>query len=84
MKNVLNIFLWIVIICWAGVCLYDFYNVRHEKEARFCIKEETKEYNDGNVYVCTGPGYKVFKYKRLKYNAIEFAPFWTKEKIFND
>ena len=61
-----------------GICLFDFYNVTNEKEPQFCLKEEIIEYADGHVDVCTGLGYKVHKYDRASYKAIEFGPFWSK------
>ncbi len=75
-KKVLNIILWIVLLCWIGICFYDFINVQNKKEPKFCIKEEVNKYSDGNVKICLGLGYKVINYQRSSYRAIEFGPFW--------
>ena len=78
--KILDITLWIVLIGWMAICLYDFYNVKNEKDPKFCIKEEIIQYEDGTVESCLGPGYKVYNYKRDSFNAIEFGPFWAKDR----
>lgn len=78
----LDIFLWVVLIAWMLVVVIDYVKVVNEKEPVFCIKEEVLEYSDGSVDSCTGLGYKVYKYNRESYQAIEFGPFWT--KVRND
>ncbi len=76
-RIVLSIALWVILIIWMVVCLFDFINVQNGKEATFCIKETVNKYNDGQVKICTGLGYKVIKYERSSYKAIEFGPFWS-------
>lgn len=78
--RIFDLILWIVLLGWMGVCLFDFYNVTNEQDPKFCLKQEILEYEDGNVDVCTGLGYKVHKYNRASFKAIEFVPFWVKVK----
>ena len=79
-KRVLYIIFWIILIAWMIICLIDFNNTRNDKNPKFCIKKETIKYEDGNVEVCTGLGYKIYHYNRKSYNAVEFGPLWTKDK----
>lgn len=72
--------IWILIFVWAGMLLFDYYNVSQEKEPKFCIKKEIIEYPDGSVDVCTGLGYKVYHYERESFNAREFGPFWIEDR----
>ncbi|MBQ6687288.1 MAG: hypothetical protein IJN03_02055 [Bacilli bacterium] len=70
----------VIAILWAAVVLTDYLRFRINKDALFCIKEETKTYNDGTVHSCTGLGYKVYNYQRRSITAVEFGPFFLKEK----
>lgn len=79
-SRIMNVVLWIVLFIWMGVCLIDFYNVHQEKEPMFCIKTGTNEYEDGNVDWCLGAGYKIYHYNRKSFKAIEFGPFWSKDR----
>lgn len=79
-NKIINVILWIVMIAWMAMCLYDFYRVHTEKEPVFCLKKETTKYEDGNVDSCLGLGYKVYNYKRSSFRAIEFGPFWSKDR----
>ncbi len=78
--KILDIILWIVLIAWMAVVIVDYNHVRNEEKPKFCLKEETIQYEDGTVESCTGLGYKVFEYKRDSYTAIEFGPFWIKDR----
>lgn len=79
-SKILNIVLWVILIVWMAICLIDFYKVSNENEPIFCLKKETTTYDDGTVDSCLGLGYKVYKYKRASYSAIEFGPFWSKDR----
>lgn len=79
--KVMNIILWIVLLGWMAVCITDFIQVQREKKPIFCLtKMKTVKYNDGTVQSCVGVGYKYFKYDRKSYKAIEFGPFWSKDR----
>lgn len=78
--KILDILLWIILIGWMAIVFMDYYRVTNEKEPKFCIKEETIQYEDGTVESCTGLGYKVYEYNRDSFDAIEFGPFWAKDR----
>ena len=77
-SRIFDLIIWIVLLGWMGICLFDFYNVTNEQEPKFCLKQEILEYEDGTVDVCKGLGYNVHKYNRASYKAIEFVPFFKK------
>ncbi len=80
--RVLNVLLLLLVIAWAGIVLFDYFNVRGKNQPKFCFwKQETKVYEDGNVESCIGLGYKVITYNRTSYKALEFGPFWITERI---
>lgn len=79
-SKVLNIIFTVIFIVWVIMLLIDYLNVSKHKEATFCISHELKKYTDGSVEICNGLGYKVYKYNRDNYKAIEFGPFWLEEK----
>lgn len=79
--KILNVLLLVVVIAWAGLVLFEYFNVRGKNEPKFCFwKQETKVYDDGNVESCIGLGYKVITYNRTSYRALEFGPFWISER----
>ena len=78
--KILDILLWIILIGWMAIVFMDYYRVTNEKEPKFCIKEETIQYEDGTVESCTGLGYIVYEYNRDSFDAIEFGPFWAKDR----
>lgn len=80
LSKVLNIIFTIIFIGWISILLIDYMNVSKIKDPKFCISHEIKDYTDGLVEICNGLGYKVYKYDRVNYKAIEFGPFWLEEK----
>jgi len=72
------------------MCLVDFANVQKLNNPYFCWGGKTvtyteddetfSEYGTGTVNYCYGLGYKVINYDRSNYNAIEFGPFWSKNR----
>lgn len=78
--RIFDLVLWVVLFAWIGICVYDFYNVSNDKEAKFCLKTEEKTYEDGIVKSCTGLGYKAYYYDRKSYKGKEFGPFWIKPR----
>ncbi len=76
-KKVINILLWLVLFTWIGLTLYDFVQVKRQKDPLFCVKTTEKEYLDGKTNTCIGLGYKVIKYNRESIKALEFKPIWA-------
>ena len=81
--KVFDIILWVVLIAWMIIVVIDYIKVVTKKEPIFCINRKEIKYEDGTVNSCTGLGYKVHKYNRESYQAIEFGPFWIKVKNNN-
>ena len=75
--KVLVIFL---IVAWIAIIFIDYFKATSTGEPVFCIKEEVKSYDDGKVYICTGFGYKMLRYDRKSINAVEFGPFFIRER----
>lgn len=80
-SKIVNIVLWVMLIFWIGVCLFDFFNTKSGNAPTFCITKKTKTYSDGTTTTCVGPGYKVYNYKRDSIKAVEFGPLWGKERL---
>lgn len=79
--DVFKVVLLAIIIIWIIIFFIDYFRARQSKTPLFCISEETKEYDDGTVYSCTGLGYKMYQYNRSSVDAtIEFGPFFIKER----
>lgn len=83
--RIFNIFLWVLLLVWLLLVMLDFINIKSNKEPKYCwLNNKTTEYSDGTVTECSGLGYKVIKYNRASYNAIEFGPFWIKDRTKNN
>ena len=80
-SRIFNIIITIIIFGWVGIAIIDYINVSQEKQPMFCIEQETKEYEDGQVHICKGLGYKVYEYDRDIIKGLEFGPFWIEEKV---
>ncbi len=81
LSRVLNILLWIVLFAWMALVVIDYFHVQNQEKPQFCwFNEHTTSYNDGSVTECTGLGYKVINYDRTSFKAIEFGPFWIKDR----
>ena len=80
-SRIINIVLWVILFAWMELVFVDFLNVKNEEEPQFCMcNKKTTQYDNGKVTECTGLGYKVINYKREDFNAIEFGPFWIKDR----
>ena len=80
-NDVMKVAFLAIIIIWIICFIIDYSRVRSSNKPVFCLHKETKKYPDGEVYVCTGFGYKAYYYSRKSVNAtIEFGPFFLKER----
>ena len=79
-KKIFSILLWLILLGWMAVCLIDFYKTHQREKPMFTFKKETTKYEDGEVDVYIGAGYKIFNYKRKCFDGIEFGPFWNKDR----
>lgn len=78
-KKIISLVLWIAVLAWVGIIVYDYIAVNNDKSPSFCLSTETKEYSDGTVEICKGLGYNYYNYKRTSYTAKQFGPFFIKE-----
>lgn len=79
--DIIKVAILALVIIWIIIFFIDYFRARQSKDPIFCISEQTKEYEDGNVYSCTGLGYKMYRYNRNSIDAsIEFGPFFIKER----
>ena len=79
--DIIKIVVLALIIIWIIIFFIDYFRARQSKTPIFCLSEQTKEYDDGTVYSCTGLGYKMYKYDLASIDAsIEFGPFFIKER----
>lgn len=83
-KTLINIIIWLVVLSWAGVLVYDFLNVINEKDPKFCLEKSTEKNSDGVVEKCEGVGYNVYKYDYGTVKYIEFVPFFSKPKTLDE
>ena len=78
--NIFKIILIALIVSWVTVVFVDYFRNMDSKDPIFCLKKEVKKYEDGEVYICTGLGYKAFRYERKSLHGTGFGPFFTKEQ----
>ena len=79
-ENITKILLIVLLVGWVAIVFVDYFRNMDGKDPKFCLKQETKKYPDGEVYICTGLGYKAFRYERKSVGGTAFGPFFTKEK----
>lgn len=79
-RKILNIVVWLIVFVVLSICILDFIRVKMDKDPKFCIKNTTVKYEDGNVKCCFGLGYKVYNYNRKSYRKVEYVPIWSKDK----
>lgn len=78
--TILKVVFLLVLFAWICLVFTDYFRARKDEKPLVCLKEETKVYDDGTVYQCTGLGYKMFKYERASITATEFGPFFIQER----
>lgn len=83
-KIIINIFMWIVVLGWAGMLIYDFISTLSGKNPTFCLENTTEKVTDGTIETCEGVGYKVYKYNYGGQGYIEFVPFFQKPKTYEE
>lgn len=78
---IVNLLLWVILIGWVALVVMDYMHIQNEEQPQFCwFNQNTIEYKDGTVKECTGLGYKVINYDRSSFKAVEFGPFWIKDR----
>ncbi len=80
-SDIIKIVILSIVIIWIFCFFIDYFRARQSKKPLFCITQNTKTYDDGTVYSCTGMGYKMYKYERASIpTKLEFGPFFIKER----
>ena len=83
-KIIINILIWVVVLGWAGMLIYDFISTLSGKNPTFCLENTTEKVSDGTIETCEGVGYKVYKYSFGGQGYIEFVPFFQKPKTYEE
>lgn len=84
-SRIVNIALWVILFAWMALVLVDYIHTRNDEKPQFCWwNKNTTQYEDGTVTSCNGLGYKVINYNRDSFKAIEFGPFWIKDRTQKD
>lgn len=80
-NDIIKVVVLSVIIIWVICFGIDLIRARQNKWPLFCVKESIKNYEDGTVEICTGVGYKMYKYKRSSIPVtVQFGPFFMEER----
>lgn len=79
-ENIIKVLVIILLVGWVTIVFVDYFRNLDGKDPMFCLKETTNKYPDGEVYICTGLGYKAFRYERKDLNGTGFGPFFIKEQ----
>jgi len=79
-KKIIIIIIWIVLFIWMVICFVDYNKTRNEKRPLFCLNRKTLKYDDGNIDVCYGFGYKIYHYNRATLRGFEYGPIWLSNK----
>lgn len=69
----------VLLVAWIVIVFIDWKRTTDGKYPYFCIKPQTKVYDDGTTFVCNGLGYKMYRYNRT-FGGYDFGPFFIKEK----
>ena len=78
--KIFDVVISIVVFGIMGIWFIDFFSVYNDKDPKFCLEIEIREYEDGSTTVCTGLGYKVYQYDRYSIEGSEFGPVWMEER----
>lgn len=80
-RKVFNIVIAILFVIWCYLLISDYFRIKDDKKAIYCVKNIIYDYTDGSVEECIGIGYKVYYYDRPNINVkSEIGPFWIKMK----
>lgn len=79
LETIFKVLFLVALIGWVTIVFYDYFRSKNGKDPKFCIKEVTHKYSDGDTYECLGLGYKMYRYNR-SFSAVQFGPFFIKER----
>ncbi len=79
--DIIKVVVLALVLIWIICFFIDYFRARDAKDPFFCISKQTKTYDDGTVFSCTGLGYKMYRYNRASVSTqLEFGPFFMKER----
>ncbi len=67
-----------VVVVWIGLILVEYFRYQDNEPMLVVLKEETRAYDDGHVYVYWGLGYKSITYERTSIYGKEFGHLFIK------
>lgn len=80
-SDIIKIVILTLVVIWILCFFVDYFRARQSKTPFFCFAKEIKKYDDGEVFSCTGLGYKMYRYDRASISTkVEFGPFFIKER----
>lgn len=63
---------------WMAIIIIEYFRYRDNEPMLLVLKSETKEYEDGHVYIYYGLGYKTITYERTSLYGKEFGHIFIK------
>ena len=79
-ENILKVLVILLIVAWVVIVFIDFFRTTENKNPKFCIKTQVKNYPDGTTFECIGLGYEMYRYNRVC-GSVRFGPFFIKEYL---
>jgi hypothetical protein len=70
----------LIVASWVILIVVEYFRYQKNEPMLVVLKEETKSYTDGHVYIYHGLGYKSIIYNRTSIYGKEFGPFFIQVK----
>ncbi len=67
-----------IMVIWVGLIMVEYFRYQNNEPMLVVLKEETKTYDDGHVYIYWGLGYKSITYERTSIYGKEFGHAFIK------
>lgn len=67
----------LVVILWVGLIFVEYFRYQDNEPMLVVLHEEKISYEDGNVYVYWGLGYKAITYERTSLYGKQFGHIFT-------
>ncbi len=67
-----------LVVMWMAIIIIEYFRYRDNEPMLLVLKSETKEYEDGHVYIYYGLGYKTITYERTSLYGKEFGHIFIK------
>ena len=83
-KLLLKIFLVLLVIAYTSLLFVEYFRYRNDKPMMIVLKEKVKNYDDGNVHIYYGLGYKSIDYQRKSIYGKQFGHIFIREMTAED